>query len=150
MKAEYINPFIESIENTFKTTCNVDVTRYGELSTDIHHFKSSSEIFSVVNLTGAVTGAVVMVMGGVEARHVTRAFLGESTITDEDLLDGFGELLNMIVGGATSKLPDVKVSTPTISFGRDTDVYTSGDAPWIVLPMQFPEWGHFCIEFSMT
>jgi len=149
MKVEFINPFIESIENTFKTMCGVEVSRYGDLCTNVHQYKSSGEIFSVIHLSGATSGTVVMVMGGVESRHVIRAFLGETTITDEDLMDGFGELLNVIVGGATSKLPNVKVSAPRITFGRDADVYTNSKSPWVIIPMKFPEWGHFCIEVSI-
>jgi len=148
MKVANINPFIEAVESTFKSLCDIDVERVGELSVNVHEFKSSNEVFSVITLSGAANGSVVMVMGNSVARHVVRAFLGETTVTDEDLMDGFGEILNMIVGGATSKLPDVRVSAPRISLGRLSSVYSSTDSPWVVIPMKFPEWGPFSVEVS--
>jgi len=150
MKAEHINPFIESIENTFKAMVGVDVMRNGELSINTRKFKSRDELFSVIKLSGSVNGAVVMVMGTKVARSVVRAFLNEKMITDEDLTDGFGELLNMIVGGATAKLEGCQASVPKISFGRKENVYTGLATPWVVIPMRFPKWGDFTIEVSMS
>jgi CheY-specific phosphatase CheX len=150
MKAENINPFIESIENTFSSMVGVQVERNGALAVNTSDFKSNDELFSSVKLTGSVDGAVVMVMNGKVARNCVRCFLDEKMITDEDLIDGFGELLNMIVGSAIAKLTSSKANVPEISFGRKEKIYKGTQSAWIVIPMKFPDWGEFTLEVSMN
>lgn len=150
MKAENINPFIESIDNTFSSMVGVQVERNGTLTVNSRNFKSHDELFSSVKLSGSVDGAVVMVMDGKVARTCVRSFLDEKMITDEDLIDGFGELLNMIVGGAIAKLSNARANVPEISFGRKERIYKGSKSAWISIPMKFPDWGDFSLEVSMT
>lgn len=149
MKVEHINPFIEATENSFKTLCGLDVERNGGLTVNQGPYQSTTDVFGVITVSGEASGSVIMVMEAQLARKAIKLILDEATLTDEDLLDGFGEILNTIVGGATSQLKGVKVSAPKIMFGKDPKYYNAASQPWIVIPLQIPDKGHFSIEVSI-
>ena len=148
MKVEYINPFIQATENSFKMLCGLDVERNGSLRLSSDSIHSKDDVFGVVNVSGEANGSIAIVIPPQIARKIIKIILQESTLTDEDLLDGVGEILNTIVGGATAQLPRVKISAPKIMFGKDPKYYRITKKPWVVIPMHIPDKGEFSIEVS--
>lgn len=149
MKIEYINPFIEATEQTYQTMCGVEVLRDGDLRLLKKGMNPDYDLICTIGLSDAVKGAVLMTMAAATGRKVVKQFLGESTITDSDLTDGFGEILNIIAGAASAKLGRVQLSTPTVILGKNLEVYSCQGSPWIIIPMKFPDWGKFNIEVAM-
>ncbi len=149
MKIEYINPFIEATEETFDTMCGVKVERDGKLEARQAGLSPTYDLVCSIGLSGAVKGAVLMTMDIQVGRKAVKSFLGESLITDNDLTDGFGEILNIISGAAAAKLGKVTLSLPTVIIGKDQKVHSLQLSPWLIIPMKFPEWGKFNIEVAM-
>jgi CheY-specific phosphatase CheX len=149
MNIKYINPFIEATETTFRTMCAVDVERDGELSARKTGLTPVYNLIGTIGLSGAVRGAVLITMDTPVARKVVKKFLGESLITDNDLTDGIGELLNIISGSAAAKLGKVNLAIPTVMIGEKQKIHSLQYSPWIIIPMRFPDWGRFNIEVAM-
>jgi len=70
---------------------------------------------------------------------------------NNDLMDGFGEILNIIAGAAAAKLEGMQVNLalPTVVMGKNQQMHAKQGSPWVVIPMKFPEWGNFALEVSM-
>jgi len=149
MKIEYINPFIQATEDTFRTMCGVEVERDGQLTARKNGLSSAYNMIGVIGLSGAVKGAVLMTMDTVTSRKAIMKFLGDETVSDMDLSDGFGELLNIISGAAAAKLGTVHLAIPTVMTGDNQKIHSLPSSPWIIIPMKFPEWGKFNIEVAM-
>ncbi len=70
---------------------------------------------------------------------------------DADVIDAIGELTNMIVGGAKSKLEELKMSIglPTVIAGRNHAVaFPSGVTP-LCIPFESMH-GSFCLEVGLA
>ena len=151
MKSEYINPFIEATVETYETMCGVVPKRNGELSLQTGIF-DTHDLIGMIGLSGNVCGAVLMTSTVDTAKQVVGAFLGEEIKeADGDLLDGFGEILNIIAGAAAAKLNglNIKLAIPTVILGTNQKLAGQERSPWINIPMCFPEWGKFNVEVSM-
>lgn len=152
MKIEYVNPFISGAISTFETMCGVTPIREGELELKKEGFVSADDLIGVIGLTGGLKGAVLMTMQTEVGLKLVSAFLMEEiTDTNADLMDGFGEILNIIAGAAAAKLEgyNVKLAIPTVVTGQGQQIHSKQNSPWVVIPMKFPEWGPFKIEVSM-
>ncbi len=151
MKSEYINPFIDATRETYETMCGVIPTRSGKLGMRSGMF-ATDELVGIVGLSGQVRGAILMTMPLSLGQKVVGAFLGEEiTDVDNDLMDGFGEIVNIIAGSAAAKLSGFKVNLalPTVMTGKDQKMNGKSSAPWVVIPMTIADWGKFTIEVTM-
>lgn len=151
MRSQDINPFIEATVETFETMCGVRPYRCGKLEVraDIMYVY---DLIGILGLSGTLKGAVLMTMPIPTGVKITSKFLGEE-IKDvkDELMDSFGEILNIIAGAATAKLDGhvVKLALPTVIVGKDQQVYPIKQRPWVVIPMYFKEYGKFNIEVAM-
>ncbi len=151
MKSEYVNPFVEATVETYDTMVGVRPQRDGKLCRKAGIF-AAYDLVGVLGLSGKVCGAVIMTTSVETGMKVVSSFLGEEVeATSPDLLDGFGELLNIVAGSAAAKLNglNIKLALPTVIMGKEQRLTGKENSPWIVIPMAFPEWGKFNIEISM-
>jgi len=152
MKTEHINPFIDATVHTFKSMCSVAPVRDGKLELKENGFMSTYDLVGVIGLSGSVKGAVLMTMSLETGKKAVGAFLMEEIKEpNADLMDGFGEILNIIAGAAAAKLDGQKVNLaiPTVMIGSNQQIHAKHGSPWVIIPMSFPEWGKFNIEVSM-
>lgn len=152
MKSEQINPFIEATVNTFETMCGVKPSRNGDISLKKAGLIQTEDVIGVIGLSGGLKGAVLMTMQTEVAYKAVGAFLMEEiNEVNADLLDGFGELLNIIAGAAAAKLEgyNVKLAIPTVVHGQGQQMFAKESSPWVLIPMKFPDFGSFNIEVSM-
>lgn len=152
MKIEHINPFINATIHTFKTMCQVTPVREGKLELNDDRLLKVEDMIGVIGLSGRLRGAILMSMETPIALKVISAFLMEEiTEPTPDLMDGFGEILNIIAGAAAADLKgyDVKLAIPTVVTGKDQQVLSKTLSPWVIIPMKFPEWGPFKIQVNM-
>jgi len=75
MKAEYINPFIESTLNVFSTMVHLEPVRENVYLKDDN--KTTYDISGVIGLAGDVAGAVVISLPESLAIKIVSSFLGE-------------------------------------------------------------------------
>jgi len=122
INVDYINPFIEATIHTFQTMCQIAPTRES-----IFIKKGDNEesygISGIIALAGEVSGAVVLNFPEQVAIRVVSKFAGEEqkSIT-ASVVDGVGEILNIIAGDAKNRLVQkgykFEVGLPKIITGR--------------------------------
>jgi len=122
MKAAYVNPFITSTSEVFKTMVGIEPER-GELYVKSDE-KLPYDISGVIGLAGQASGFVVISMSEKLAFKVLESFLGEKkTEMDDDVMDAIGEILNMIAGGAKQIFSKngirFKISIPNVIVGKN-------------------------------
>ena len=120
MRVEHINPFLDSVVNTFRTMLNAEVRR-GELKLS-DPTKRSYPISGVIGLTGNAVGTVVINMSEeVAMRAASTMLMDDIREVNDDVLDAVGELANMIAGQAKAELEefDLSVSLPNVVTGKD-------------------------------
>lgn len=152
MKAEYINPFITSTSEVFKTMVGIEPAR-GQL-----YVKSDEnlpyDISGIIGLAGQASGFVVISMTEQLAFKVLENFLGEKkTEMDEDVMDAIGEILNMIAGGAkqifSNKGIRFKISIPNVVVGKNHVVGKQRNVQCIGMTFNVGE-DTFVIEVAMN
>ncbi len=152
MKIEYVNPFVEATVHTFSSMCGIEPVRDGKLELKESGFIGTYDLLGILGLSGGVKGAVLMTMDVSVGQKAVGAFLMEEIAEpNADLMDGFGELLNIIAGAAAAKLEGMKIdlALPTVVIGKNQQMHAKSGSPWIIIPMKFPEWGKFNLEISM-
>ncbi len=152
MNVNMVNPFIDATTNTFSTMCAVAPSMRGKPFLKEKGFIENNDIVASIGLTGSVKGAVLITMETATAQKVVGAFIMEEiTEVNDDLMDGMAEIINIIAGAAGAKLKElnVELALPTVMIGKDNKMYSQQSAPWVIIPMKFPEWGEFNLEVSM-
>lgn len=151
LNVDYINPFIESTVNTFSTMCSIDVKRER-----LFLKGDGAEIYGVtgiIGLGGEASGSVVLNFPAEVAIAGVGSFVGEAyeTITS-DVVDGVGELTNIIAGDAKNRLSQkgysFDIGLPKIVVGRNYVTAQSKSIPCIVI-MFNSDIGNFSIEVSL-
>ena len=152
MDIRYINPFMASVRDVFRTMANVEVQILKpRVRTDERRLPGVS---GVIGLSGDVTGACVLCLPSEVACKLASAFSGEEmTESHPDFADAIGELANMVAGGAKSQLGGlaVSISLPSVVIGDPHEVGVTGlpsDTPRVVIPCQ-TEMGQFQVEVAM-
>jgi chemotaxis protein CheX len=152
MKAEYINPFIEATFNVFNTMIHLEPVRENLYLKDDN--KTTYDISGVIGIAGDIAGAVVISLHEELAVKIVSNFLGEEKKTiDHDVIDGIGEVLNMIVGGAKKIFIDrydirYKLSVPSVIIGRDHSINRPSDVKFIGINFSVDK-NMFSLEFSI-
>jgi len=150
MKAEYINPFVKSLVNTFGTMVNCEVHRT-RLS-----LKDDSvprhEISGVIGLSGKAIGTVVLSLSEqVALKSASTMLMAEYTKLDDDVIDAVGELTNMVAGAAKAELEqyDLSISLPNVITGKGHEIrFPSNVSPICVLFES--QWGELSLEVGLA
>lgn len=140
MKAEYINPFIDSVHNLFETMLAASVSRGTPDVTDGNG--NPRDITALIGLSGTVKGTVALAFPVKTALNLVSRLLGMNIDTvDDTVTDGLGELVNMVAGGAKAKFselkgPPINLSLPTIVRGSSYTVNYPTGSMWLELPFE--------------
>jgi chemotaxis protein CheX len=139
MKAQYINPFIESVHDLFNTMLGCEARR-GDISL-ARSFSTGHEVIALIGLSGIVRGTVALAFPARTALHMVNRLLGVETIgVNDEVLDAVAELVNIVAGGAKAKLngeadtPPISLSLPTVVQGKDYTVESPSYAKWLDVP----------------
>ena len=151
LNVDYINPFIEATVNTFQTMANVLPVR------EKVFLKGEGEevygVSGIIGLGGEATGAVVLNFPESVAIAAVAKFVGEDfgSITP-GVVDGVGELTNIIAGDAKNRLMQkgykFEIGLPKIVTGRNYITAQNKAVPCIVISFT-SELGKFCLEVSL-
>jgi chemotaxis protein CheX len=135
MRAEHINPFINSLVNTFSTMLNCEALR-GPLTISSQGGRTYP-VSGVIGLSGRAVGIVVINLSEEVALKAASSML-MMNITEmcDDVVDAVGELANVVAGQAKAELEEYKlcVSLPTVILGERHEVRFPSDAKPICVP----------------
>jgi chemotaxis protein CheX len=71
----------------------------------------------------------------------SRFLMSEYSSVDDEVMDAFGELTNMVVGSLKNALEahlgSMALSIPTVVFGRNFSTRSPGHEEWIVVPFEW-------------
>lgn len=139
MDALTINPFIESVRETFERMMGVAV----EMGTPrpMPSLSNSVDIIGVIGLTGTAQGVVALRFPVVTALAIVSRLIGIDTrAVDRDTIDAVGELVNIVAGGAKSRFKGhtISVSLPTVVRGDLCRLSKATDAIWVEIPFTSP------------
>ena len=127
MKAEYINPFIESVNDLFSTMLGHKVVR-GKPGLATTTKQNSREIVALIGLSGEVRGTVTLTFPLETAFAMAGCLLGmEIKKMDERVTDMVAEMVNIVSSKAKAKLSTkfnspLELSLPAVVKGEDYTV----------------------------
>lgn len=140
MSLEYIQPFIESVENLFTTMLNSSVER-GEIGVS-NNAQAPYEITALIGLSGDVRGTVAISFPSSTALAMVCKILSiESKEVDATVIDGVGEIVNIVAGSAKSKFvkgnaKPIDLSLPNVILGEDYIIEYPSETVWIEVPFK--------------
>lgn len=149
MNIHYINPFIESVFETFSTLVKCEVAR-GDIAL-AGQTPDSRTIVALIGMSGPIRGVVALHLPINTALSIVNRLLeSEVRFIDDTVLDGVAELVNIIAGGAKAKLagdegPPIDLGLPTVVKGNAFRVDYPRDATWLSIPFK-SELGPFSIR----
>ncbi|GAG51499.1 unnamed protein product, partial [marine sediment metagenome] len=116
---------------------------------------SAYGLSGTVGLSGSATGGVVLSLPEDAACKIVSRLLCEQV--DEvtpDVIDGVGELVNIIPARAKRTLarhglPDLRCALPDVVVGKGRSVWLSRELPCVSVSLVAEEYGPFCIEVSI-
>lgn len=152
MQAEHINAFIEATKETFQSMCGVTFYRNGNIRKVSGEIVDADELMAICGLTGEVKGAVMLTTPLDSGMKLVGAFLMDKlTEINCDLMDGWGEIVNILAGSAAAKIKEYKIdlALPSVLVGRDAKFYAKAGNPFVLVPMKIDNVGTFSLGISM-
>lgn len=153
MKAEYINPFINSVLNVIQTMASVMATPEApRLKRDRATF---GDVTGVIGLAGnGVSGNLVVSFTKPCILKIVNQMLGESyKEINSEIVDAVGEITNMICGNTKRELErlgvKIQMATPIILQGQKIEISQLNNAPIITVPF-LTDFGTFTIDANLT
>jgi chemotaxis protein CheX len=150
MRAEWINPFLFSLANTFETILNCPIERGALKLRDGSN--STHEVSGIIGLTGAVAGMVVLSLSrSLALKAASTMLMTELTEINDDVIDAVGELTNMVAGAAKCDLGpyELSIGLPSVITGQDHRVRFPSEVTPIVAPYQ-STWGPLTLEIGLA
>ena len=150
MDVSFINHFIESTANVFDTMLSCKVKRTSLiLKTGC---QPTHEVSAVIGLSGKATGSVVLSLStNVALRSVEHMLFDEFTEINAEVVDGVGELANMVAGGAKAAMAHLELALglPNVIVGNSHQIYFPGNVQPISVGFETP-WGPMSIDVGFN
>ena len=151
MKAELVNPFIESVQDIF-TTMLASKVRRGKVGVSDSE-SNLGDLIALIGISGRATGNVALSLPTSTALNMIGQLKStEYTALDDEVIDGIAELLNMVGGGAKAKMnldgeTPMDLSLPTVVSGHNYKVKYPTKAIWLDVPFD-SDFGPFLIRIT--
>lgn len=153
LKAEYINPFVESVKDLFSTMLRCGVTRGSPGLTDKSKVAEDSDVMALIGLTGPAKGTVALTFPKTTALAAVHRFSGLAPEDiDDAAVDAMAEMVNIIAGGAKARLHDgtgaqFVLGLPTVITGQHFKVSYNSTTRWLDIPFS-SEMGAFNLRVA--
>jgi len=150
MKAEYINPFVESTGEVFTTMLSC-APSWGDIRLDVGD-SGPFEISALIGLTGTAKGTVEMSFPDTTAVAICNRLIGqENSEVNEGVIDALGEMVNMVAGSAKAKFKGhkINISLPTVVRGKNHIVEHPKGSESLIIPFE-SELGDFIVRVSFA
>lgn len=154
LDTEFINPFLTATLQVLKIQASITAE-----ATKIYLKKPGEKLLGDISgVIGIVStnfnGSVIISFPKETFLNVMSGMLGEIyTELTQDILDGAGEITNMIFGQAKVSLNEkgygVQMALPSVIFGKDHSMLSSTQGPIIVVPFSSSA-GNFFVEISLS
>lgn len=149
MKAKYVNPFLHASVNLFREFLGLRVSPgdpyvMGEKD-------GLKDVSALIGLAGETSGAVVLSFEeGTALKVVSRLEGRNRQFLDAQVLDGVGELVNIIAGNAKKDLEEfrIQISLPGVITGSNHRIKWPSGVPVICIPFE-SELGSFTVNVSL-
>jgi chemotaxis protein CheX len=138
VNVQHINPFVRATMETWKLMLSSEAKpgkiKMGESKNQTH------DVSGIIGLSGGAKGAISLSFEKKTAFRVVSKFIGEEiNEMNDDILDGIGELANIIAGAAKKELSEfnISISLPTVITGKGHNVNEAKDVLFMVIPFTF-------------
>jgi chemotaxis protein CheX len=137
---QYIKPFVDVTVNTFENFVGCEVAPRHPHFLDVNK-ETEGDISSVIGLSGAIKGAVILSMKEGLSIKITELLVGTTpTGIDADVVDAVGELVNIIAGNVKPMIPNgdrIVISIPTVIKGKEHSIaWPSKQARILCIPFK--------------
>lgn len=154
LDTEFINPFLNATMHVLKIQAQVEAVAgqiYRKKPND-HFVGDVSGIIGIVS--DAFNGSVVISFPEKTFLNIISNMLGEEfTKLDKEIIDGAGEITNMIFGQAKIVLNEkgygIKTAIPSVVTGKDHSLSALTKGPVVVIPFE-SEQGKFFVEICLS
>jgi len=149
VQAKYINPFLKASMNLFKEYLGLQAeSGKPYLLGDPQDLEAIS---AIIGLAGDTRGAVVLSFSRETAIAIVSKMAGhEIKVLGNEVLDGVGELVNIIAGNAKQDLLDfrIEISLPGVVTGKSYKIHWPEGIPVVAIPFK-TELGPFTVSVSL-
>ncbi len=149
MNAKFINPFIKASKNLFMDFLELKINVGKPFLMD--GINDLYEVSAIIGLAGDTQGAVVLSFQHDTAIKLVTLFANHNyKYLSNEVLDGVGEFVNIIVGNAKKDLEEYKIaiSLPGVITGKDYRIKWPDGIPIITIPFQC-DIGNFTLNVSL-
>ncbi len=153
MKVEYINPFIESINDVFSTMLDSRVER-GQPNFNQEDTFFNQHVVVKLEFSGTAKGFVLFFFPSSTAMEVAKKFTGlDFTLVDNSVIDSVSEIANIVAGGAKAKMHSggekpIDLSVPEIIQNKDNYGSLSSQRHWLEIPFT-SDLGNFFLRVTI-
>jgi chemotaxis protein CheX len=129
-------------ESVFSTMLGMAVEAQPPISE--HELELLDGVVGLIGFTGKWVGTGILFCTDRFACHIGSAMLmHECKEINADVLDGIGEMANMILGNfkesMESRTGPLSLSVPTVVYGKNFSTRTPLQAPWVIVPFHLGE-----------
>lgn len=154
LDTEFINPFLTATMHVLKVQASQEVSA-GKIYIKKPNDKTSGDISGIIGIVSdAFNGSVVISFPEATFLKIMSSMLGEEyTSLSQDIIDGAGELTNMIFGQAKIVLNEkgygIKTAIPSVITGKDHSTNSLTHGPIVVVPFS-GACGPFMVEICLS
>lgn len=149
MKVQYINPFLQATTGLFKDYLGMEIE--AEKPYINKEPNKLGDVSAIIGLAGETTGAVVLSFAHDAAIAIVSKFGQKKYVAlSNEVIDGVGELVNIIAGNAKKDLNEFKImiSLPGVVTGSDYRIHWPEGIPVVCIPFK-SNLGNFSVNVSM-
>ncbi|MCM2349737.1 MAG: chemotaxis protein CheX [Bacteriovoracaceae bacterium] len=150
----FINPFLAATLNVLKIQANV-IADPGKIYLKKDNAPMRGDVSGVIGIVSdTFNGSVVISFPEQTFLKVMGGMLGEEyTTLSQDILDGAGEITNMIFGQAKIVLNDrgygIKIALPQVVSGKGHSLSSLSKGPTVIIPFTSSA-GEFFVEICLS
>ncbi|HPU96821.1 MAG TPA: chemotaxis protein CheX [Candidatus Hydrogenedentes bacterium] len=153
--ASIVQQFDQGVKDTLQSMAGVRAVRVDAWIKDGHAMYG--DVSAIIGLSGPVKGTCALSMPGDLVRRLICRMLGmeeNAPVSETDIRDGAGELVNMTAGRAKALLQHTPykfdITLPTIITGAGHEVYRRQDTPCLNLLYETEQGDRFVLDLALS
>lgn len=154
---ELYQNIIESVtsaaENVFQTMIFMDIKSQAPF--ERKGIGSLSDITAIISLTGDIMGSIAVSINTDSAREAISNMLGDEITDAQEIIDGVGEITNLVVGMAKTTLSELscrfEISVPIVVTGKGVKIqhYSAQTKSLTTIPFYTEDKSFFHLELYL-
>lgn len=154
LDTEFINPFLTATMHVLKVQATTDA-KPGKVHVKKPNDQTVGDVSGVIGIVSdSFNGSVVISFPELTFLKIMSSMLGEEyTKLDKEIIDGAGELTNMIFGQAKIVLNEkgygIKTAIPSVVSGKNHTLSAQSKGPIVVVPFESTA-GNFFVEICLS